>query len=138
MKWRHGTSVLFLVLAACGGGGGGGGSSISAGAITVTSAKSPVLVTYTSNTVQATFSSPATVPDGTQVNFTASSPNVTLIPPKVTVAAGVATIRVKSSAPGKYLITATGSRRRDHLFGERFRYIHRSAHQRGCFRSGSA
>lgn len=107
VKWRCAITLLLLILAACG--GGGGGPATPTVAISVSPAKSPVLVTYTSNTVRTTFPSPATVLDGTQLNFTASSPNITLIPPTVPVAGGVATVRVKSSAPGKYLITATST-----------------------------
>jgi hypothetical protein len=107
VKWRCAIMLLLLTLAACG--GGGGGSATPTVAISVTPSKSPVLVTYTSNTVRTTFPSPATVPNGTQVNFTASSPNITLIPATAMVSGGVATVRVKSSVPGKYLITATST-----------------------------
>jgi hypothetical protein len=104
VKWRCAITLLLLMLAACGGGGGPATPTV---AISVTSAKSPVLVTYTSNTVRTTYPSP--VPVGTQVNFTASSPNVTMIPATAMVAGGSATVRVKSSVPGKYLITATST-----------------------------
>jgi hypothetical protein len=106
VKWRCTITLLLLILAACG--GGGGGPATPTVAISVSPAKSPVLITYTSNTVGATFPSPA-VPDGTQIIFTASSTNITLIPPTATVTGGVATVRVKSSVPGKYRITATGT-----------------------------
>jgi len=106
VKWRYTIHLAVLIIAGC---GGGGGSSAPAVAITVTPAKSPVLVSYTSNRVQTTFPSPATVPDGTQLVFTTSSPNITLLPATATVAGGVATVRVKSSAAGKYLITAAST-----------------------------
>ncbi|HEY6872676.1 MAG TPA: hypothetical protein VI298_08130 [Geobacteraceae bacterium] len=103
MKWRYAIHLLVLIIAGC---GGGGSSSTSTAAITLT-AKSPVLVTYTSNRVQAAFPSVAAVPDGTPVVFTASSPNISLLPATATVAGGAATVRVKSSVPGKYRISAT-------------------------------
>ena len=103
MKWRYATPLMLLLVAACGSGGSGPSSTTIP--ISVIAMRSPVLVTYTSNTVQTI----TTVPDGTPVKFTASSPAISLIPATTTVAGGVATIRVKSSAPGKYLITATST-----------------------------
>jgi len=108
VKWRYAIHLAVLIIAGCGG-GGGSSAPAPAVAITVTPAKSPVLVNYTSNRVHTTFPSPAAVPDGTQLVFTASSPNITLLPATATVAGGVATVRVKSSAAGKYLITATST-----------------------------
>ena len=106
LKWRYAAALSLLIFSACG--GGGGGASAPAVAVTMT-AKSPVLVSYTSNTVRTVFPSPAVIPDGTPVHFTASSPDISVIPATATVSGGVTTVRVKSSAPGKYLVTATGT-----------------------------
>jgi len=106
MKLRYTINLLGFILAGC----GGGGSSSPTVPVAVTAAKNPVLLSYTSNRVQVAFPNPASVPDGTQVVFTTSSPNLSLLPAATTTTTnGSATIRVKSSATGKFLITATGT-----------------------------
>lgn len=104
-KWRWAVALMVLMVSGC---GGGGGSSAPVVAVAMTPARNPVLVSYTSNTIRTVFPLPSAVPDGTQVHFTAL-PAVSVIPATATVSGGVTTVRVKSSAPGKYQVTATGT-----------------------------
>lgn len=104
MKWRYAVYLAVLILAGC---GSGGGSSAPAVAVAVTPAKSPVLLSYTSNKVHVAL--PASVADGATVLFSASSPSVSLLPATAIVTGGVATTRLKSSATGKFLVTATST-----------------------------
>lgn len=104
-KWRYAAALSLLIFSAC----GGGGSPSPAVPITMTPAKSPVLVTYTSNSILSAFPPSAAIPDGTPVHFAASSLAISVIPATATVSGGVTKVRVKSSVPGKYLVTATST-----------------------------
>jgi hypothetical protein len=102
VNWRYAIVPVLLACTACGG-GGGGTTSVP---VAVTAGQNPVLISYTSNRVQAFL--PA-VPDGTQVSFTSQAPNIALIPLQGTVTGGYAAVRVKSSLVGKFLVTVSAT-----------------------------
>lgn len=117
MKFRIGSylmmlAVVTMLFSACGGGDGGGGGGSTP--ITVTTMRIPVLVN-TSTTVVASFANyTSTVPFGSTVNFTVSSPpatfsNVSSITTRSikTQAGGLAWVTVRSPLPGKFTVSAS-------------------------------